>query len=95
MWGSLMYIITVVGKEKEGAYSVIDEDGEQVLYIFMEEDDATRYSMQLEELDYPEMTVLEVDDEVMIKTCEIHDHRYTVITPNDIVIPPDEEYDNV
>jgi hypothetical protein len=90
-----MYIITVVGKEKEGAYSVIDEDGEQVLYIFMEEDDATRYSMQLEELDYPEMTVLEVDDEVMIKTCEIHDHRYTVITPNDIVIPPDEEYDNV
>ena len=90
-----MHIITVVGKEKEGAYSVIDEDGEQVLYIFMEEDDATRYSMQLEELDYPEMTVLEVDDEVMIKTCEIHDHRYTVITPNDIVIPPDEEYDNV
>ena len=90
-----MHIITVVGKEKEGAYSVIDEDGEQVLYIFMEEDDATRYSMQLEELGYPEMTVLEVVDEVMIKTCEIHDHRYTVITPNDIVIPPDEEYDNL
>ncbi len=90
-----MHIITVVGKEKEGAYSVIDEDGEQVLYIFMEEDDATRYSMQLEELGYPGMTVLEVDDEVMIKTCEMHDHRYTVITPNDIVIPPDEEYDNL
>ena len=90
-----MHIITVVGKEKEGAYSVIDEDGEQVLYIFMEEDDATRYSMQLEELGYPGMTVLEVDDEVMIKTCEMHDHRYTVITPNDIVIPPDEKYDNV
>ncbi len=90
-----MHIITVVGKEKEGAYSVIDEDGEQVLYIFMEEDDATRYSMQLEELGYPGMTVLEVDDEVMIKTCEMHDHRYTVITPNDIVIPPDEKYDNL
>ena len=90
-----MHIITVVGKEKEGAYSVIDEDGEQVLYIFIQEDDATRYSMQLEELGYPKMTVLEVDDEVMIKTCEMHDHRYTVITSNDIVIPPDEEYDNL
>tara|TARA_R110001606_G_scaffold127295_1_gene261478 strand:- start:13704 stop:13976 length:273 start_codon:yes stop_codon:yes gene_type:complete len=90
-----MHIITVVGNEKEGAYSVIDDDGEQVLYIFMQEDDATRYSMQLEELGYPGMTVLEVDDEVMIKTCEMHDHRYTVITPNDIVIPPDEEYDNL
>ena len=59
-----MYIITVAGKEKEGAYSVVDDDGEQVLYIFMEEDDAERYSMQLEELDYPEMNVLEIEDEL-------------------------------
>ena len=90
-----MYIITVAGKEKEGAYSVVDDEGEQVLYIFMEEDDATRYSMQLEELDYPEMNVLEIEDELMIKTCEMHDHRYTIITPNDIVIPPDQEHDYI
>lgn len=89
-----MYIITVAGKEKEGAYSVVNEDGEQVLYIFVDEDDAIRYSMQLEELDYPEMNVLEVEDEVMVKTCEMHDHKYTIITPDDIVIPPDSEYDN-
>ena len=56
-----MYIITVAGKEKEGAYSVLDDDNEQVLYIFVEEDDATRYAMHLEELDYPEMNVLEID----------------------------------
>ena len=89
-----MFIITVAGKEKEGAYSVIDEDGEQVLYIFVDEDDAVRYSMQLEEMDYPEMNVLEVEDDIMIKTCELHDHKYTVITPDDIVIPPDSEYDS-
>jgi len=89
-----MYIITVAGKEKEGAYSVIDEEGEQVLYIFVDEDDAMRYSMQLEELDYPEMNILEVDDEAMVKTCEMHDHKYAIITPDDIVIPPDSEYDN-
>ena len=88
-----MHIITVVGKEKEGAYSDIDEDGEQVLYIFMEEDDATRYSMQLEELGYPEMTVLEVDDEVMIKTCEMNDYQYAIITKDDFVIPPSTEHD--
>lgn len=88
-----MYILTIAGKEKEGAYSVIDEDGEQVLYIFNEEDDAMRYAMHLEELDYPLMHVLEVEDEAMIKTCEMHDHRYTVITKNDIVIPPDDAHD--
>ena len=90
-----MFIIAVAGREKEGAYSVIDDDGEQVLYIFCNEDDAERYAMQLEELDYPEMHVFEVEDEIMIKTCEIHDHRYTIITSDDIVIPPDKEYDNL
>ena len=88
-----MYIITVEGKEKEGAYSVVDDEGEQVLYIFAEEDDANRYCMQLEELDYPKMKVLEIDDNLMIKTCELHDHRYSIITPNDVVIPPDNSDD--
>ena len=90
-----MYIITVEGKEKEGAYSVIDEDGDQVLYIFVEEDDAIRYAMQLEELDYPDMKVLEIDDGLMIKTCEMHDYKYAVITKNDLVIPPDASHDFV
>ena len=88
-----MYIITVEGKEKEGAYSVLDNEGEQVLYIFAQEDDADRYCMQLEELDYPKMKVLEIDDNLMIKTCELHDHRYSIITPNDVVIPPDNTDD--
>ena len=89
-----MFIITVAGREKDGAYSVVDESGEQVLYIFCDEDDAERYALQLEELDYPKMNVLEVEDEIMIKTCEMHDHRYTIITTDDIVIPPDSEYDS-
>ena len=83
-----MFILTIAGKEREGAYSVPDEEGDQILYLFTEEDDALRYAMMLEEEDYPEMHVLEVEDEVMIKTCESHGYNYTVITPNDIVIPP-------
>ena len=49
--------------------------------------------MQLEELDYPDMKVLEIDDGLMVKTCEMHDHRYSIITPNDVVIPPDNASD--
>ena len=88
-----MYIITINGKEKDGAYSVIDDDGEQVLYIFVEEDDALRYAMQLEEMGYPEMHIIEVEDEVMIKTCEVHDHRYAIDNPYDIIVPPDSGRD--
>ena len=44
-----MYIITVEGKENEGAYSVPDDDGEHILYLFEDEDDALRYAMMLED----------------------------------------------
>ena len=83
-----MFILTINGKEKEGAYSVTDDSGEQILYLFEEEDDAVRYAMMLEENGYPEMHIIEIEDEVMLKTCEIHEYNYTVITPNDIVVPP-------
>jgi len=85
-----MYIITVKGKEKDGAYSVIDQDDDQVLYIFQNQDDATRYALQLEDINYPKMKVIEIEDDIMIKTCELHGHKYAIITPDDIIVPPDE-----
>ena len=88
-----MYILTIYGKETDGAYSVNDEDGEQILYLFEGEDDAMRYAMMLEEDGSPEMHVIEVEDAIMIKTCEIHDYNYTVISKNDLVIPPEEAHD--
>ena len=90
-----MYILAQKGKEREGAYSVSEEDKDQVLYIFQERDDATRYALQLEDMDYPKMKVIEVEDDMMIKTCELHGHRYTIITPNDIVIPPVKPHDYI
>ena len=89
-----MFILTIEGKEKEGAYSVANEIGEKVLYIFEEEDDATRYAMMLEDEGYPDMTLLEIEEEVLIKTCEQNGYHYTIITPNDIVIPPDVTVSN-
>jgi hypothetical protein len=90
-----MYILTVEGRENEGAYSVVNECGEKVLYIFEDIDDAERYAMMLEENDFPEISVVEVDDKLIVKTCEAYDYQYTIITPNDIVIPPDTDYDSI
>ena len=83
-----MYILTVYGKERDGAYSVKNDEGDQILYLFEEEDDAIRFSMMLEESGSPEMHIIEVEDEIMIKTCEMHDYKYTIITKHDVVIPP-------
>lgn len=85
-----MYILTLEGREEQGAYSVTNQRGEQILYLFEEEDDAVRFAMMLEEMDYPEMHVIEIDDDLIIKTCDVQGYLYTIITPNDIVIPPEE-----
>ena len=90
-----MYILTVHGKETEGAYSVQDDEGEHILYLFEEEDDAKRYAMMLEDSGSPRMHVIQVEHEVLIKTCEAHDYNYAVITPNDIVVPPSTKHDYI
>ena len=90
-----MYLLTLKDGKDDGAYAVQDNHGNKVLFLFEEEDDAMRYSMQLEELDYPLMHVIEIDDELMVHTCETHGHRYTIISKNDIVIPPDKSDDTV
>ena len=83
-----MFILTIDGKEKDGAYSVQNGEGDHVLYLFEEKADAARYAMLLEEESFPNMHVMEVDPDMMMSVCETHGYEYTVITPNDIVFPP-------
>ena len=83
-----MFLLTLRDKKDEGAYAVDDGYGDKVLFLFEDEDDAIRYALMLEDEGYPEMHVIEVEDEIMIKTCKMHNYKYAVITPNDIVIPP-------
>ena len=83
-----MYLLTLRESKDEGAYAVQDRYGDKVLFLFEEEDDAVRYAMMLEDQDNALMDVIEVDDELAIKTCKIHSYKYAVITSDDIVIPP-------
>ena len=87
-----MFILTVNGNSLEGVFSVANEDNEKVLLIFVEEDDASRYLMMLEELGYIGIEVTEVDPEVAILTCEHFNYQYAIITPNDLIIPPNYDY---
>ncbi len=87
----MMFILTVAGKEREGAYSVQDAYGNQILYLFEQEDDAERYGGLLEAEDYPPMSVVQVEDELAIETCEVYNYRYVVISNDDFVIPPRDD----
>jgi hypothetical protein len=86
-----LYILSISGKSTEGAFCVIDDDGEKALYFFEDYDDADRYAGLLEAEDYPEMEVVEVNAELAIKTCEMYNYHYVVVKPDDVVIPPKED----
>lgn len=83
-----MFLLTLRDRKNDGAYAVQDQYGHKVLFLFEDEDDATRYALMLEDQEDQEMDVVEVDDDLAIKTCNLYNYKYAVITPDDIVIPP-------
>jgi len=86
----MMYILAVAGKEKEGAYAVKGDKSEKMVYMFLDKDDAVRYAGLLEADDFPDMSVVEVDDREIIQACVTSGNEYYVVTPDDIVVPPRE-----
>ena len=84
-----MFVLTLEN-HPDGVYSVYDEEDKRVIPIFQLEDDADRYLLQLQEnISYPKMEVVEMEDHVIIDACQQKGQPFTVITPDDLLIPPD------
>jgi len=90
-----MFLITLK-EHSDGVYSVIDEEGDHVVYFFEEEDDAERYLGLLEanNEELPPLVTHEVDAKSGIGMCELRGMKYLIIKPDDIIIPP-PDYDNL
>ncbi len=88
-----MFLLTLQNRKDDGAYAVQDHQGDKVLFMFEEEDDATRYALMLEDNEMYEkpMQVIEIDEDLAYKTCMVYNYKYAVITPEDIVVPPKDD----
>ena len=85
-----MFLLSLRHRKDDGAFAVQDSNGDKVLFLFEEEDDAERYKLMLqdEEIDTERtMEIIEVADDLAIKTCSMYNYKYAVITPDDLVIP--------
>ena len=84
-----MYVITLKDNP-QGIYSVFDSHDQRIVPLFVEEDDADRYVMTLEEdTENPELEVLECVPDQIIHACRSQGQRFSIITPDDFIIPPD------
>ena len=85
-----MFRLSLRHRRDDGAFAVQDSNGDKVLFLFEEEDDAERYKLMLQDLEIDvdhKMDIIEVDDDLAIKTCSMYNYKYAVITPDDLVIP--------
>jgi len=90
-----------MGKESEKMYVLVEEDSggvyavwdnasqERIVQMFLAKDDAIRYHGLLEASNFPRvLEIAEVDKDDVLENCRIHGYRYTLISENDIVVPP-------
>ena len=87
-----MYILSLMGHEGEGAYSLEDETGTNNFTCFrmrMMQRDMQDF---LEADDYHKLSVVEIDEELAIEACNRYNYKYVIVTPQDIVFPP---YDSI
>lgn len=84
-----MYVISLKNKLSEGLYAVESESGERILYLFIHRDDAERFAGLLEADNYPKLDINEIEDEHALEICKNNNYKYLIISPNDLMIPPD------
>jgi hypothetical protein len=92
-----MFLITLQ-EHPDGVYSVLDDEGDHVVYFFRDEDDAERYLGLLEANDeddsLPALRTYEVDTKSGVGMCELRGMKYIIVEPDDIIVPP-RSYDNL
>ena len=90
-----MFILT--DQTTNGVYAVRDDNTvDRVVQIFIDKDDAVRYYGMLKAIDYPrQLEITEVEEDQVKENCKMHGYAFTMITPDQVVIPPQTKNDKV
>lgn len=83
----------LVDKQNGSVYAIQSKSKGKVVQMFEDEDDAERYlglllANSLDSTEHHELEVTDVDEDTVIKNCQLYGYNYCIITPEDIVFPP-------
>ena len=85
-----MFVITL-RDQPQGIYSVFDKQDDRIVPLFEQADDALRYVMQLSEDDEnPDLQIMNVQPDQIIQACRMQGQKYSIISADDFIVPPDE-----
>lgn len=85
---SSVYVISISEEDPTtGLYAVYDEDGETMVQIFLDKDDAECYNTHLEALGQ-ELHVCEIEDkEAIYRLCDMLGYGFVTIKQGEVVVP--------
>jgi len=85
-----MFVITLKD-HPQGIYSVFNKEEQRIVPLFELQDDAVRYVMQLaEDEENPELQVMNVEPDHIIQACRSQGQKWSIITSDDLIVPPDD-----
>ncbi|MEY3298485.1 MAG: hypothetical protein RLZZ597_1745 [Cyanobacteriota bacterium] len=81
--------------ENEGIHTLRVEGGQDVVLMFENEDDATRFALLLEAQDFPEATVEGMDQEDIEAFCDSAGYDCKLVPEGSLAIPPEGRVDEL
>ena len=85
-----MFVITLKD-HPQGIFSVFNEKEDRIVPLFEQADDAIRYVLQLgEDEENPDLQIMNVEPEHIIHACRTQGQKYSIISADDLIIPPDD-----
>ena len=83
-----MFIL--LDSETGGVYAIHNEETrKKTVQIFVDKEDAERYNLMLEAVDFSRrLEITEVELELVVQNCQVHEYDYVIINPDDVVVPP-------
>lgn len=82
------------GTDNEGIHTVQLGD-RNTIFMFKDEDDATRYGLLLEAQDFPEPKVEAIDSEEVEQFCRQADYDSKIVEPGQLEIPPEKNVEDL
>ena len=82
-----MFVLT--DKKTGGVYAVNNIDDVKTVHMFQQKEDAQRYMHLLEANDYSQqLDLMEIDVDAVAINCEKFGYQYSIVSKNDLIIPP-------
>lgn len=83
----MIYILTKKEDDIDsGTFATLDDNGDPLIQMFLDKDDATTYNVHLEAVDQT-LFITEVENDSLEKLCGVMGYAYNIVEPGEVVIP--------